>query len=614
MSAPTEQFNSSKGDFGATMRHTMNMIRGKDMGNYTLVFMDGTAKNPAGSHETIFNPSVILGRGKNCQVRFGDQYKTVSREHACINISGNQFVLFHNPNAKNPTLVNGTAIGNSYELRNGDEIKLSHDGPRMRFNIANVKPKTMALTSRIGTALGQATRPYKRAILLLTIGLVAALCFGGYAMYSSISQGKVAERNQDQINQLNMNNSELKSQLASMEKGGKSDAGQIRMLKKQIKDNEERLQLMQTEVAKQPDIVYVERPESRPNHRESVNNFQPTRPVGNQPNSNASNAVSAKYNTQAKAGMNADGYVAPETETNRSTRTHADGGSVKSSSETTIGGSTLSGTSAVALPDEDVFYIYATKVEVTHDGNLKNYNVKDWEVDDRTGMWTGTGFLTKDGDFVTARHVIQPWRFYTSEQPWMEELSIADASGGSVKVTFEAMSTTGKTFTFDTKNAVYDESKDVRKNIGKKKNGLFRKKKDLAIKRYTDISTDWAYITLRNKKGGSNMNTDLAASLPKGTQLYTLSYSLGLNAQAGEFYRDAGQIKYEDIEPLQGEAKTTKNGTSRGVINVTNQGFAAGGSGGPVFAVIDDDVQIVGLISGGFAANFGVVIPVSNLR
>jgi len=79
-------------------------------------------------------------------------------------------------------------------------------------------------------------------------------------------------------------------------------------------------------------------------------------------------------------------------------------------------------------------------------------------------------------------------------------------------------------------------------------------------------------------------------------------------------YRDAGQIKYQDIEPLQGEAKTTKNGTSNGVVNVTNQGFAAGGSGGPVFAVIDDDVQIVGLISGGFAANFGVVIPVSNLR
>ena len=139
--------------------------------------------------------------------------------------------------------------------------------------------------------------------------------------------------------------------------------------------------------------------------------------------------------------------------------------------------------------------IYATKVEVTYDGKLENYNVKDWDVDDRTGMWTGTGFLTKEGDFITARHVIQPWRFYTSDQPWMEELSIADASGGSVKVTFEAMSTSGTSFTFDTKNAVYDESKDERINIGKK-GGLFRKKKDLAIKRYTDISTDWAYICL----------------------------------------------------------------------------------------------------------------------
>lgn len=136
----------------------------------------------------------------------------------------------------------------------------------------------------------------------------------------------------------------------------------------------------------------------------------------------------------------------------------------------------------------------------------------------------------------------------------------------------------------------------------------------MAIKRYTDISTDWAYITLRNRKGGSNLNTDLAASLPKGTLLYTLSYSLGLNAQARGLYRQGGQIKYDDIEPLQGEAKTTKNGVSNGIVNVTNQGFAAGGSGGPVFAVIDDDVQIVGLISGGFAANFGVVIPVTNIR
>jgi len=500
MSAPTEQFNSSKGDFGATMRHTMNMIRGKDMGNYTLVFMDGTAKNPAGSHETIFNPSVILGRGKNCQVRFGDQYKTVSREHACINITGNQFVLFHNPNAKNPTLVNGSAIGNSYELRNGDEIKLSHDGPRMRFNIANVKPKTMALTSRIGTALGQATRPYKRAIMFLSIGLIAALGFGGYAMYSSISQGKVAAKNQDQIAQLNSNNMELKSQLSSMEKGGKSDAGQIRMLKKQIQENESKLQNMQNEVAKQPEVVYVERPVSKPSTSYSGSS-QPAssaRSVGSSPNSGTTNTND--YNTNSKAGMNADGYIAPETQANRTTRNSNDGGSVRATNEMTVGGSKITGTSTVELPDEDVFYIYATKVEVTHDGNLKNYNVKDWEVDDRSGMWTGTGFLTKDGDFVTARHVIQPWRFYTSDQPWMEELSIADASGGSVKVTFEAMSTTGKTFTFDTKNAVYDESKDVRKNIGSK-GGLFRKKKDLAIKRYTDISTDWAYITLTEMQG-----------------------------------------------------------------------------------------------------------------
>ena len=159
MAAKTEQFKSAGSNLGRTIGQSLSMITGKDIPNYSLLFLDATLSRKRGEHETIFMPHIVLGRSSRCHVRYGDDQKTVSREHASITVDGSNFVINHNPSASNPTYVNGRAIGGAHHLQNGDEIQLSSNGPKMRFNASTLKTSTIGLTSRIGQAMSQAVKP-----------------------------------------------------------------------------------------------------------------------------------------------------------------------------------------------------------------------------------------------------------------------------------------------------------------------------------------------------------------------------------------------------------------------------------------------------------------------
>lgn len=74
---------------------------------------------PDGQRIELADEPVIVGRLPECQVNLSDP--NVSRRHAEVRRSGNEFVLF-DLGSTNGTRVNGTQISGERRLRDGDEI------------------------------------------------------------------------------------------------------------------------------------------------------------------------------------------------------------------------------------------------------------------------------------------------------------------------------------------------------------------------------------------------------------------------------------------------------------------------------------------------------------
>ena len=536
MSAPTKQFQNNKADFRSTVRHTMNMVTGKNVSSYTLLFMDATSKNPAGSHETIFNPSIILGRGGNCQIKYDDRYNTVSREHACIAVDGNNFMLFHNPDAKNPTIVNGEPIGDSYELQNGDEIKLSFDGPRMRFNTSNLKPSSMGLTSRLGVAMSQATRPFRRAITILSILLIAALVFAGYNLYKNIKLDKSSEVTNQRLIELQSTNASLTNQISTLESDGAASTDEIESLKKQLAKNNEKIKKIEGQTNLNRTLLNENKTAARKNDLEKAK----------------------KVSDQAKVSFD-------------------------------------------NLPKKDIYYIYATKLEFTIDGELQVLDARENNLWNKGGnVWGGTGFLTVGGKFITARRVLQPWRFPNAM--W-QQLSAIEAKGASISVVFEAISKTGNKFNFTTKNAVFDDSKDefVSSDLELENGEIV----SISKKQKTDDASDWAIVFVGDKSGTIKLYSELSESLKSDSKIYSV----------GIINKDASLNPNSDnLNSVVSESIIVKEGLTNGLINSVVNGFAQGNSGGPVFTYINGEFQVIGIISQGLEEGKGIIIPVANIK
>lgn len=81
MTRPTQRQGSG---FGNTIRQGIQMLSGKNVDNYTLVFLDATVDQKSGGEQTIWNPFISLGRAKNCTIRYSEDYPTVSRRHVIL--------------------------------------------------------------------------------------------------------------------------------------------------------------------------------------------------------------------------------------------------------------------------------------------------------------------------------------------------------------------------------------------------------------------------------------------------------------------------------------------------------------------------------------------------
>ena len=92
-----------------------------------LVHIQGPLK---GQIQEFSQFPVHIGRHASCQIRFGKEMTTVSRQHARIEQQDNRFRILDV--STNGTYVNGKRIANVY-LRDGDVITFAKEGPKASF-------------------------------------------------------------------------------------------------------------------------------------------------------------------------------------------------------------------------------------------------------------------------------------------------------------------------------------------------------------------------------------------------------------------------------------------------------------------------------------------------
>lgn len=176
----------------------LKFMGGGNVQAYTLEYLSSSKKHPAGSYETIVIPYIEIGRHNACAVKFGNDASTVSRKHASIERKGSETII-RNLSSTNPTLVNGRPVNRQYYLNNGDEIQLSMEGPRMRFNVSGTGTAKMGMTKKMNLVMQQAVRPYKSVAIGLVVFIILLSAGGGYAIMNlskdnQVMSGKIAEQ------------------------------------------------------------------------------------------------------------------------------------------------------------------------------------------------------------------------------------------------------------------------------------------------------------------------------------------------------------------------------------------------------------------------------------
>lgn len=208
---------------------------------YILVHRVSSRYHKAGETQEIIVDNIEIGRDSRCQVRFDENFSTVSRHHAGIVKDGDNWKLVQ-ISKTNSTLLNGRPVKTEWYLQNGDEIQLSVNGPKLGFIVPTGKKATVgsiALTRRLSLFREQALRPYKYAIAGLASLLVIAI--GGLGTWNYLLHDDLAEQSVLLAEQVN----------ANLENKAKADSLSNELIanNKKLSDYEQRISKMSQEVA-----------------------------------------------------------------------------------------------------------------------------------------------------------------------------------------------------------------------------------------------------------------------------------------------------------------------------------------------------------------------------
>lgn len=241
----------------------------------------------------------------------------------------------------------------------------------------------------------------------------------------------------------------------------------------------------------------------------------------------------------------------------------------------------------LAKVEDDVFFLYTTRVIVT-DGE------DEMEIPDYN--WHGTGFLTSDGRFITAKHCICAWLFKVPTEenaaaiiPYL--VAGMNNDGWKIIAYIEARSKS-KVLRFKSSDFVMDHSSEHFLNL----------KDGYKWREETSPAADWAY-TQTNQKGNIVVDASKAASLPVGADLHVLGFPHGW-----------GAIDTYNFNSLYGSCKTARSGLDDGIIKVSARNYEPGNSGGPVFYNDRGKLRAVGIVSYGRGSHSGGLCSISNIK
>jgi hypothetical protein len=259
---------------------------------------------------------------------------------------------------------------------------------------------------------------------------------------------------------------------------------------------------------------------------------------------------------------------------------------------------------------DDIYYLSVDEVYVTNGEQRTRVMRAAAGADEETDpyRWSATGFLLNDGRLVTARRCIQQWRF-SADRDILEQTVLADSDPEyRVVAVIKAVSRSGKRFTINSTDFAYNDKYDEKHPYGLSGEGS-----DVHIKSAVNAaagglagSTDWAYA-YTSRKGRLAMDRQLSASLRSGTELHVLGFPM--STEAG----DAPAV----VSPAYSRFNVGFDGLDRSTgCFLYTRGSGNRNSGAPVFVRKENELVVVGIVSGGShdgdEYNYG--IPVANMK
>lgn len=258
---------------------------------------------------------------------------------------------------------------------------------------------------------------------------------------------------------------------------------------------------------------------------------------------------------------------------------------------------------------KDIFYLVTEKVVYIQNGT--EHVIHN---DDKQYGWGGTGFLLNDGRFVTARHCVEGWLYQNHEGNNMSEAvarAAATDNGIKIKAYFIAVSSKSNIkFRFCSTDFKINHSLDKIVQVGVDDNGNPLKWQfpypANADWPQTMWATDWAYTTnTQGKKGNIEADVQLCKNLLPMQKLVVLGFPQGLGVGDGR----------EMVDPISNELTTSRSGLANNGCILHSRGTDHGNSGGPIFAIKNDKLVVVGIVSRGDmrTSEHNWAVPICNI-
>jgi hypothetical protein len=248
----------------------MKVLGGGSVPTFTLEYLTPCGTKKRGDYETIVVPYIEMGRDPSCAVRFSEDSETVSRKHAAIERTG-QDTFIINLSKTNPTLVNGRPVRDRYYLNSGDEIQLSVEGPRLRYNTSREGLSKMGFTSKLNLVMQQSIRPYRTAVIALALVLLTSIAAAGFLIFEMqktltlqeeliVAQTELTRAQADSIAAMNAQNADLVRRFQATQQAIEQERQQrnreLQQLEGRIVElREESERLMRSAVVNYADII-----------------------------------------------------------------------------------------------------------------------------------------------------------------------------------------------------------------------------------------------------------------------------------------------------------------------------------------------------------------------